>query len=275
MNMRAHCVFAILCMIRAPAHAAFVFPVSHPLPRPIIFSVPPALGRAGIQPALLPRAALSNQFRVQSARQTRSGVQQDFSALSFAIPAIMHLIKKIGVGGEECQNQEERALRIRRTRRLRIRSQVARSSLFVSSDKTRESIVLQEHASLEELLSNFQQVFLVSEHWIRRFSLALLEKKKKIVVFFVDLDNVPRFFKTFTLDTLQQIERRMPCETFVVCSSCQIYEHQRILEGNWNQQQLNRIHFTLANAHKDSADAVCTVESLNLKKWKNQHKTAK
>ena len=123
-------------------------------------------------------------------------------------------------------------------------------------------------------LEQFPAGVLVSEHWIRRFSLALLEKKKKIVVFFVDLDNVPRFFKTFTLDTLQQIEQRMPCETFVVCSSCQIYEHQRILEGNWNQQQLNRIHFTLANAHKDSADAVCTVEYLNLKKW-NQHKTAK
>ena len=103
MNLRAHWLFAIVCMIRVPAHAAFVFPVSHPLPSAIIFSVPPALGRASIQPALLPRAALSNQFRGQSARQTRSGEQQDFSALSFSIPAIMHLIKKIGVGGEECQ----------------------------------------------------------------------------------------------------------------------------------------------------------------------------
>jgi len=58
------------------------------------------------------------------------------------------------------------------------------------------------------------------------------------VVFVVDLDNVPRFFKTFTLEMLVRIEQRLPCETFVVCSSCQTNELKKIEEGGWNREQV-------------------------------------
>lgn len=113
------------------------------------------------------------------------------------------------------------------------------------------------------LLNNFQQIFSVSDAWIGRFA-HTLNTDKKLVLFFVDLDNVPRFFKTFTIKVLQQIERRTHCETFVVCSSCQPYELKRVRGGNENQEHLSRVHFTLANKHKDSADAVITVAHAKL-----------
>ena len=79
-----------------------------------------------------------------------------------------------------------------------------------------------------ELLRNFQDIFLVSDVWLTRFAHALREKDKKMFVFFVDLDNVPRFFKKFTLEMFLQIERRLACNTFVVASSCQLYERKRM-----------------------------------------------
>ena len=115
---------------------------------------------------------------------------------------------------------------------------------------------------LQQLLTNFQQIFLVSDEWIERFALALRDKDKKMFVFFVDLDNVPRFFKTFTLQMFLQIEQRLCCNTFVVCSSCQRFQGKRV--STFSAEELNRVHFTLANAHKDSADAVCTVAHAKL-----------
>jgi hypothetical protein len=121
-----------------------------------------------------------------------------------------------------------------------------------------------EQGLAPELLSNFQQIFAVSDSWIQRLRNALRDPHSRMVVFFVDLDNVPKFFKTFTLDMLLRIERSLPCKTFVVCSSCQPNELKKIEEGGWNEEQTRRIHFTLANAHKDSADAVCTVAHAKL-----------
>ena len=121
-----------------------------------------------------------------------------------------------------------------------------------------------EQGLAPELLSNFQQIFAVSDAWIQRLRNALRDPHSKMVVFFVDLDNVPKFFKTFTLDMLLRIERRLSCKTFVVCSSCQPNELKKIEEGSWNEEQTRRIHFTLSNAHKDSADAVCTVAHAKL-----------
>jgi hypothetical protein len=129
---------------------------------------------------------------------------------------------------------------------------------------THDDATDREQGLAPELLSNFQQIFAVSDAWIQRLRNALRDPHSRMVVFFVDLDNVPKFFKTFTLDMLLRIEQSLPCKTFVVCSSCQPNELKKIEEGGWNEEQTRRIHFTLANAHKDSADAVCTVAHAKL-----------
>ena len=166
--------------------------------------------------------------------------------------------------------QREASERSERTRKARLTVDLPnRSSKKSSHGRHAKSIEQREvdqmrpkHATA--LLSNFQQIFGVSDAWIERFAHALLEDDTKLILFFVDLDNVPRFFKTFTIKVLQQIERRMHCETFVVCASCQPYELKRMRGGNWNQEHLSRVHFTLANKHKDSADAVCAVAQSKL-----------
>ena len=113
--------------------------------------------------------------------------------------------------------QREASERSERTRKARLTVDLPnRSSKKSSHGRHAKSIEQREvdqmrpkHATA--LLSNFQQIFGVSDAWIERFAHALLEDDTKLILFFVDLDNVPRFFKTFTIKVLQQIERRMHC----------------------------------------------------------------
>jgi hypothetical protein len=102
------------------------------------------------------------------------------------------------------------------------------------------------------LLSNFQNVFRVDPKWIHDLASSLADKSCSVALIFVDLDNVPRFFEQIT----PQMISRLPFETFIVCSANST-RHCPFVSGG-------RIHFSLANATKDAADAICTVAAAKL-----------
>jgi hypothetical protein len=102
------------------------------------------------------------------------------------------------------------------------------------------------------LLKNFQNMFRVDLKWTNDLASSLADISCKVALIFVDLDNVPRFFDQITPSMLS----RLPFETFIVCSA-RTSRHCPIVSGG-------KIHFSLANATKDAADAICTVAAAKL-----------
>jgi hypothetical protein len=103
-----------------------------------------------------------------------------------------------------------------------------------------------------ELLRNFQQTFRVDFKWINDLASSLADRSCKVALIFVDLDNVPRFFDQVTPKMIS----RLPLETFIVCSANSL----RLCPPVSGE----KIHFSLANATKDAADAICTFAAAKL-----------
>jgi hypothetical protein len=104
----------------------------------------------------------------------------------------------------------------------------------------------------EKLLLNFQKMFHVNSKWISELQDSLTDSTSRIALIFVDLDNVPRFFKQISRSMVDAL----PFEVFIVCSA-KSTRHVR-----WESS--GKLHFSLANPTKDAADAVCTVAAAKL-----------
>ena len=104
----------------------------------------------------------------------------------------------------------------------------------------------------DSLLNNFERMFRVNHAWIEELRSSLIDRSSSIVLIFVDLDNVPRFFERVNKPMLA----RLPFEVFIVCSA----RSTRHIE--W--RSTGRMHFSLANPTKDAADAVCAVAAAKL-----------
>jgi hypothetical protein len=109
-----------------------------------------------------------------------------------------------------------------------------------------------QHQTVISLLHNFQDMFGVTSSWIDELSASLAEPSCKLTLILVDLDNVPRFFEQIT----HRMIARMPFETFIVCSA------NSTRHAPW--KSVDRVHFSLANHTKDSADAICTMAAAKL-----------
>ena len=238
----------------AAAGAAFVptavglWPCAQPPHGPMCFAgARTGIGMAGPAPGVTARLRQGPELAYPPVRREVTALRMQVEAFAAIRGMFRNLLLPAGGRGQS----QRRAIKLR-----------APASLANSHHGGARHGVPGGPGQLQQLLTNFQQIFLVSDEWIERFALALRDKDKKMFVFFVDLDNVPRFFKTFTLQMFLQIEQRLCCHTFVVCSSCQRFEGKRV--SAFSAEALNRVHFTLANKHKDSADAVCTVAHAKL-----------
>jgi hypothetical protein len=105
-----------------------------------------------------------------------------------------------------------------------------------------------DNKTLDKLLANLRDIFSLDQAFVRDLKRCLLKRNCKILLLFVDLDNVPRFFQHITSDMIASL----PSEAFVICSA-----NRRPNTRMW--QSAHKIHFTLALPSKDAADAVCTV----------------
>jgi hypothetical protein len=105
-----------------------------------------------------------------------------------------------------------------------------------------------DNKTLDKLLANLRDIFSLDQAFVRDLKRCLLNRNCKILLLFVDLDNVPRFFQHITSDMIASL----PFEAFVICSA-----NLRPNTRMW--QSAHKIHFTLALPSKDAADAVCTV----------------
>ena len=106
--------------------------------------------------------------------------------------------------------------------------------------------------SISTLLKNFQDMFKVDSTWIQELSSSLADANSKVLLIFVDLDNVPKFFDHLTPGMIDGLAY----ETFIVCSA----NSARRVSCN----STGKVHFSLANYTKDAADAVCTVAAAKL-----------
>ncbi len=137
------------------------------------------------------------------------------------------------------------------------------SPAFYQQDQVVASLVLriesrnapklsQATAPALALLRNFQNMFSVDLKWIDDLASSLSDRSCNVALIFVDLDNVPRFFQQIT----PQMISKLPFETFVVCSA-NSSRHCPVMN-------IGKVHFSLANATKDAADAICTVAAAKL-----------
>jgi hypothetical protein len=102
------------------------------------------------------------------------------------------------------------------------------------------------------LLKNFQDMFKVDQSFILRLHQHLIDPSTSFILIFVDLDNIPKFFK----DIPQRTVVELPYQVFVVCSAR--FCTMRLWKSKDN------VHFTHAMPTKDAADAVCTMASAKL-----------
>jgi hypothetical protein len=99
------------------------------------------------------------------------------------------------------------------------------------------------------LLRNVRFALKIQKPFMRKFESCLHDRGRKIVMLFVDLDNVPKFSRKFSSHMITNT----PFETFVICSAKRKFcELDSLLESKAN------CHFYLAEASKDAADAVLT-----------------
>jgi hypothetical protein len=102
------------------------------------------------------------------------------------------------------------------------------------------------------LMQNFRDMFNVHGKLIDDLAACLANMTCRVAIIFVDLDNVPRFFKQITPEMILQLQY----EVFIICSANSSISIPCESSG--------RIHFSLAKSTKDAADAVCTVAATKL-----------
>jgi hypothetical protein len=95
-------------------------------------------------------------------------------------------------------------------------------------------------------------MFDVKRTWINELQNSLADSSSRIVLIFVDLDNVPRFFDQISRSMVDSL----PFDVFIVCSA------RSTRHVSWKSN--GKLHFSLANPTKDAADAVCTVAAAKL-----------
>jgi hypothetical protein len=127
----------------------------------------------------------------------------------------------------------------------------ADSSIVFANNEGQNSANSQNQ-TVVSLLQNFQDMFGVQTSWIDELAVSLAEPSCKLILIFVDLDNVPRFFEHVT----HRMIASMPFETYIVCSA------NSARHAPW--KSVDKVHFSLANFTKDAADAICTMAAAKL-----------